>query len=239
MNYFLIPGNPPAVHFYEQWAKEIEESQPDSVAVVSPYPQVSPDMNSEEAMDYIYRTHEAQLKSFRTRVKGDISLIGHSLGGHFGLRLLQNNPLLIHKAFLVFPFLREPTREGKFVLGLANAIAATGGLTSLILKTRPAMVKVIPELAFVSDAELRNAAAIARHEKHTIARDRSEFSVDEDLKKKIVIFHTKNDWWCNQEFIGTLEGLQREVCSEPHSFVSVLAHRSGIFRKCEESFKES
>ena len=41
MNYFIIPGNPPALYFYQEWQKEIKAWQPQAHVFVSEYPLLS------------------------------------------------------------------------------------------------------------------------------------------------------------------------------------------------------
>jgi hypothetical protein len=79
MNYLLIPGNPPAVHFYEEWKNEIELSQKDFLTRVSSYGQLTKNNSISSKLDEMITHHHEQLENF-IEIKGENSTI------------LRNNP---------------------------------------------------------------------------------------------------------------------------------------------------
>lgn len=232
MNYFLIPGNPPAVHFYEKWSEEIRSLNSANQAIVSPYPEVKPEPDSQAAMEKMTRTHLFQLEAFHDIVKGPVVIIGHSLGSYFALELLRKKPELVQKVFLVFPFLRKPGMGGRAVLEVASVVSMSANLQKFILEYRRLLHPLVPELSFVTDEELKKAAVIARHEARTIALDCGPLILDPDQKSKIMIFHTKNDWWCGVKFISKVpEGIKTLECPEPHNFAGNRGYREKIFQR--------
>ena len=64
MNSLLIPGNPPAVSFYEDWAREIVQRQPSAQVRVSAYPLPPRGLKSRDAMARIADHHVQNLKRF-------------------------------------------------------------------------------------------------------------------------------------------------------------------------------
>jgi len=97
MKFFLIPGNPPATYFYEQWGNEIKALQGDANVCVSHYPDLKHGTNSLDSMAEVMEFHFKQLEKFCDQVQVPVVIIGHSLGGYFALKLLEEAPEQIQK----------------------------------------------------------------------------------------------------------------------------------------------
>lgn len=232
MNYFLIPGNPPAVHFYELWGQEIRTLAPKARIKVSPYLLPSEKTESDEAMRELLRGHRQQLESFYQETGAPSTVMGHSLGGYFALKLLESCPDRIERVVLIHPFLRRPSVEGRSLLRLATLLSSNQKLLKATLRAKGALRRAFPELEFVTNEELLKAARIARHEEATIALDRSPISIPEPLREKIIFLHTKKDWWCQPQVIAELSQQVRvELCEETHNFVTDKGQRLSLLKK--------
>ena len=54
MHFFIIPGNPPAIHFYKLWAEEIKKEFPESFITISSYPHLPV---SHDSFEYFRSKH--------------------------------------------------------------------------------------------------------------------------------------------------------------------------------------
>lgn len=236
MNYFLIPGNPPAAYFYELWNKEIVAIQAGAKAVVSHYPRLQTTSDSEEAMAKVLKAHREQLLSFHKKAAGPITIIGHSLGGHFALKLLHelhdeiDGP--IQKVILLHPFLRKPETNGQIILKAVAKFYERERLQRLIIKNRRYLEYLSDELPFVTDEEIEKSFHLAHHESCIIATDSSPLIISQELRAKVSVFYRPKDIWCSPEVIANLKGqVPLFECTEPHSFVTKERHRRSLFAK--------
>ena len=232
MNYLLLPGNPPAVHYYELWGREITARLPGARVSVSHYPDLRPTTDSPKAMREILDAHFEQLQRFYQESGTPVTLIGHSLGAHFVMGLLELAPSLIQKAVLIHPFLRMPSLRGRFIVETVGSLYTQDSFQKLILRSRKMLERFSAELSYVTDNEILRTFHIARHESVTIGRDRTPIVIRSDHQDKIQVFYTRGDSWCQPSSVADLE---RQVsvheCPEPHGFIMTEEHRRSLFNR--------
>ncbi|MFZ4712552.1 MAG: serine aminopeptidase domain-containing protein [Bacteriovoracaceae bacterium] len=232
MNYFLIPGNPPAVHFYELWQKEIMASDPKAEATVCSYPLLPKNSNSKKAIDDVLKYHEEQFNHFQQKVSSPVTIIGHSLGGNFALRLLNRNHKLIEKVILLHPFLRAPDIKGKIILKTVAALYPYENFQKNIIKKRKLLEYLSAELPHVSNDEIEKSFHLAYHEHKIIAPDKTPLMIDHEFRDKVSVFFKRQDIWCTD---AVIKDLKRQVslfeCTEPHGFVTEEKYRNSLFLK--------
>lgn len=233
MNYFIIPGNPPAVHFYEQWGKEIIAKVPAAKVRVSHYPKLVKNLNSEKAMNDVVAAHLEQLMEFYNETNSPISILGHSLGGNISLRILNEDMNeVVKKAILIQPFLRSPGMLGQLILKAAAAIADREAIQAGLIKHRKFLEYLSRDLPHVTDEEIENCFHLVKHESKLIASDRSPIHIHHEKRDKVSVFYNRKDMWCSG---GVIKDLREKVklfeCSEPHTFVTSGLHRRSLFDK--------
>lgn len=233
MNYLLLPGNPPAIHFYQLWQNEITTLQPNFKTKVSSYPLLLKTKNSNQAMETVYLAHLEQLQNFYHETSEPINLIGHSLGGYFAMRLLeQANPAWIHQVVLLHPFLRKPNSMGKFILNSVATLQRYEILQKTVVKNRKFLEFFSSELPHVTDEEIFKTFHLGLHESRTIARDQSPIHVRSDLRDKVQVFYHPHDTWCQPHVINQLaQQIKVHECHEPHGFVTEEKYRRSLFEK--------
>jgi predicted alpha/beta hydrolase family esterase len=232
MNYFLIPGNPPAVHFYKQWQDEIHPTIPGSKTFVSAYPKLDKTNNSVQFMNLVHETHLHQLKKFHEVTKAPINLLAHSLGAYFALRLLEDAPELINKAILIHPFLRAPGKRGQLILKTVALLQKVGPIPKFIIKNRNVLERFSQELTHITNDELEMTFHIAKHESKIIGDDLSDIKMQTHHREKIVVFFNKKDTWCtNQVVYGLKNQVKMVECHEPHDFIVNKEHRLSLLSK--------
>jgi esterase/lipase len=233
MNYFIIPGNPPAVHFYEQWGKEIIAKEPTAKVRVSHYPRLAKNPNSESAMKEVLTAHREQLIAFYNETNSPISIIGHSLGGNIGLKILHEDMNeVIKKVILLHPFLRSPEKNGHLILKAAAFFYGKETLQSALIKNRKFLEYLSKDLPHVTNEEIEKSFHLAKHESITIATDRSPINIHQEKRDKVSVFYSLKDTWCT---VGVIKELREQVklfeCSEPHDFITSQLHRQSLFAK--------
>lgn len=234
MNYLLVPGNPPAAHFYELWASEIKDQQPEASVKVSRYPSVTFQPDSQQAMDEILSVHLRQLTEAYQEQQKPVTVVGHSLGGYFALRLLEKAPEKIHQAILVHPFLRAPTLKGHAILKTVHALHGQTALQKIFIRSRKNIEKWVPDLAHLTKEEILSSFQLGRHEKATIGQDHSPLVFPPELRSKIKIFHTQKDTWCPFDLMkGVASQVTVQECTEPHDFITKAHHRQSLFSRIQ------
>ena len=233
MRYLLIPGNPPAAHFYKLWGQEISSIQPGAEVRVSPYPNLSHTIESpDEITNQILAAHTANLANFYEEQKAPITIIGHSLGGHYALKMLEESRHMVEDAILLHPFLRAPHWRGKALLKSVRTMHRSAQLKSLILKGRKYLELFSRELPFVTNEELHSTFLICRMEDDTISKDKRPVVIEPSLKDKLKVFYAENDIWCSQKVIADLKSqVDINQCSEPHGFITDKTHRESLFNR--------
>lgn len=229
MTYLLLPGNPPAVYFYETWKRDILRALPNARIEVSPYPLASAVRNASVAMDQIFATHHQRLRTLHDEAGEPVTVIGHSLGGHFALRLLQAHPTLVAQAILIHPFLRIPSPRGRLIL---NTVRAIGPFKRKLIHSRAFLERFFPDLVHITNDELGNGIQIVGHEHATIGRDRSPLVIAPELRAKVRAFYCPGDSWCPPAVVAALKSqVATRECAEPHDFVTKAHYRQSMLEK--------
>lgn len=230
MNYLLIPGNPPARHFYDLWAQEIELHHPGSHAQVGVYPDLPLTSDSRQAMNLITDSLTQQLKDFHHQVQAPVIILGHSLGAHFALKMLEQSGDLVQAVGLLHPFLRRPQWRGRMILDFVSALSVAPRIPQTLVKSRRGLDLISAELPFVSDAEILNSFQIARHEKVTIGRDQTPLRISAADRARVFAFYCDEDIWCGSQVIRELEEqIPTQKFSAPHGFITERRYRDQVF----------
>lgn len=234
MNYFLIPGNPPAVSFYKLWQDEIKAKHPFAQIRVAHYPKLQRTRNSHQAMNEILSSHLDQLNDFHREITAPITIIGHSLGGNFALKLLDVADDKIHQSILIHPFLRMPKKKGQLILKTVAALHEFQPLQKMLVTNRKILEYFSDELPHVSDEEMGNSFHIAKHESVIISPDQSPVKIDHAHRDKVLVFYHNKDTWCTPIVINQLRGqVALHECSEPHGFITNQKERQTLFDKIQ------
>jgi pimeloyl-ACP methyl ester carboxylesterase len=210
--------------------------QPGAKAKVSLYPVLSKMSDSSKAMDLVLAAHLEQLHEFSETVDSPITLIGHSLGGYFAMRLLEKVRHRIQKVILVHPTLREPHLRGRVILRTLSAFYSLENLQSMFLRRRKQLEILFADLSFVTDEEILKSFHLIRHEDVIVASDRSPVVVAPGDCGKVKVFYNLRDIWCHSKVVSQLKN-QVSVfeCNEPHDFITQERHRRSLFTKILES----
>lgn len=232
MDFFLIPGNPPAVYFYNLWKEEIRSKHPSANIFISAYPTIANTIDSTKFMHKVMLAHLENFNNFQKKSDNEITILGHSLGSYFALKILEQDPGLVKKTILLHPFIRKPTSKGKLILNTVKLINQKSYLKKTILNNRHKLNLFSKEIAHVLDEELHQAIHMGFHESKTIGLDSTPLHFPESLKPKIMAFCHPKDTWCSQLVITSLKDqIKTTICYEPHGFITQKSHRDTLWGK--------
>jgi pimeloyl-ACP methyl ester carboxylesterase len=230
VNYFFLPGNPPATHFYEVWGSEVRERSPQSRTAVAKYPLVEGYGDSQKYFEHLAQNVATQFLEFRERGPGPAALVGHSLGGYLALKILQAMPEEIDACYLFHPFLRQPEARGRVLLKLAHDLRRLSSLEKWLMRAKPLVSLFLPEARHLSSEEIHVFTQLAYHEHLSIAQDLTAPLIPHDLQKKLHVYSTNGDTWCPPESISLLGTELRHVNGPAsHNFVVKQAERDLVF----------
>ena len=230
MNYFILPGNPPATHFYKIWGAEIRERSPRTHTAVATYPLLHGCTDSHEYFRQLTGEVANQFLAFRERAQGPSALVGHSLGGYLALKILHAMPDKIDACYLLHPFLRQPEARGRLLLKLAHDLKRLSSLEKWLVRAKPVVSLFLPEARHLSSEEIHVFTQLAYHEHLSIAQDLAAPLLSQELQKKLHVYSTNGDTWCPPASIAHL-GPELRHFNGPasHNFIVKKAERDLVF----------
>lgn len=231
----MIPGNPPATSFYELWREEILQRFPDAQVKVSPYPLLQRSADSESAMNVVTECHISNLRKFHQETGQKANLLGHSLGGHFALKILERESDLVDKVVLLFPFLRKPESRGSLILNIFAALYPYEFLHLALMHSKEYLSRFFEDLAHVTDEELLKTLHLVKHERVIIAKNDEPVVIPQEHRAKVHVFYVKDDSWCTPKVLADLKTqVSMHERQEPHSFILKASDRRSVLSKILE-----
>ncbi len=229
MKLFIIPGNPPATHFYEVWKKELLQLNPNLEIYISAYPQLNFQQSSSDFLKEVEIYHENKFLQFIENSDSASILIGHSLGAFFSYEILKRNSEKIKRCLLLHPFLRSPRLKGRAILKTINLVRRFEATENIFNKIKPALEKINSDLKYVTQEEASISLKLAFHEQEIIGKNKSPITIPDELRDKTRLIYTPKDNWCNP---STLEELKKQLVSvdlkTSHDFVLYPNERQAI-----------
>ena len=230
MNLFLLPGNPPALHFYELWAHEIREKIPGARVEVARYPLRIERGDSTAFFERLVDDVSSQYLAYLAQTKGPASLVGHSLGGYVALKLLSRIPDRVETCHLLHPFLRRPALSGRAILKLGSTVASLPSAHKWFLRIKPMIGLFLNAAHKLTDEEIRVFAELVHHEHLSIGQDLSSPAISSELRRKVCVYSTPGDRWCPPETVASLgEGIRHVTGPGRHDFVVRRSDRDLLF----------
>jgi pimeloyl-ACP methyl ester carboxylesterase len=220
----IIPGNPPASYFYEAWKQELELITHHDV-LIEYYPSFNNITCSQEYLEKIEDFYAEHIKNHEK-----IILIGHSIGGHIALKLLEKYPEKIEHCVLLFPFLHSPGIRGKLMLSALHRI----NKRAFLKKTRFKILKLLSyfdqDIKKLKIHEIDSSLNFAFHEHKTIGRKKN-IDIDHNLNHKITVYYTNKDTWCSKNVVNNLHPeIRKKFTAINHNFVTSPEQRQKMNR---------
>lgn len=228
----VIPGNPPASYFYEAWKQELKHITHNDV-LIDYYPSFNHITCSQEYLEKIEDFYAEHIKNH-----DKIILIGHSIGGHFALKLLEKYPDKIEHCVLLFPFLHSPGLKGKLMLSALHQINKRAFLKARRFKMLKLLSYLDQDINKLNIHEIDSSLSFAFHEHKTMARKKN-IHINPDIFKKITLYYTDKDTWCSQKVVNNLHPkIHTQFTDINHNFVTSREQRQkmtqSIFTKSQK-----
>ncbi|MDF1683650.1 MAG: alpha/beta fold hydrolase [Legionellaceae bacterium] len=225
----IIPGNPPASYFYEAWKQELKHITHHDV-LIDYYPSFNHITCSQKYLEKIEDFYADQIQNHEK-----IILIGHSIGGHIALKLLEKYPEKIDRCVLLFPFLHSPGIKGKLMLSALHQINKRAFLKARRFKMLKLLSYLDQDINKLNIHEIDSSLSFAFHEHKTMVHKKN-ININPDLCKKITLYYTNKDTWCSKKVVRKLHPEMHKTFTEiNHNFVTSPEQRQKmnhcLFRK--------
>lgn len=224
-DYLLIPGNPAVESYYTSWIDEIKKRNKDmNIRYATSHVMFSRKLNYLEYENAMFAHYEKILAESPAE---KTTLIAHSAGSYFALRLLEKYPEKISKVIIIFPYIGYSTIkslnfvEVPYVIDRLFPLAETIAFCKNIIGTWDEHARNISkkELAANLRFGVRQCAYFNRY----------KFDTNKVLKYKdrIHFIYTEPDKWCPPVAVNLLKQVSdfKEV-QIPHDFISSIENRS-------------
>ncbi|KAH9128327.1 hypothetical protein LEN26_007696 [Aphanomyces euteiches] len=237
----MIPGNPGVPGFYEPFMRHMHQLSGQDVEIVglSHTGHSLPWINNDETFDLETQVVD-KLAYIQKRLERDSSLrlvlIGHSIGGHIALRLLNHYSAQIDKLVLIQPTLMHigDTPNGKRLTPIFNRYSLVSSVVGKPIGMLPTSLKKLlvpffvgpaafhkPALSLVEYAVLLNCLKMAWHEVQELKE------IDDGLVKahqeKMLFVFAEYDGWCPPEQVEILQSRYTQAkhvtVALPHAFM--------------------
>lgn len=235
MNLFIIPGNPPAIYFYELWKKEILSRHPKAKIQTSPYPCFELGNDSAAYLEKVCDFHAQAFLKFSESCQQPVTIIGHSVGGFVTHSILENHPTKIRKALLLFPYLMAPTLRGQNILKIMRGLQKFKYGQAALFAFKHGVEKIHSDLAKLSDSELAACVNLAYHEQVIPGKRNTPPVIRPELRAQMHFIYCKGDTWCPQ---STIEALKTQIeykeSAASHGFITHKKERETVLRELED-----
>lgn len=230
MHLFIIPGNPPALYFYELWAEEIQREHSECSVCISPYPQLPISDDSSKYLSDTAIIHGQQLLAFHKAVKKKVVVIGHSLGAWMALQLLKEHNEIIENCFFLYPFLLRPSLKGRAILRSVRHLYRVPFIKDFLLSCRGILERFSKDLRFVTDEELCTSLALAYHEHKIIGLYQGTLQIPEQVRDKLHMIYCDQDTWCPPHTVNEMKKwISCEKTETTHGFITSAQERAVVF----------
>ena len=231
MHLFIIPGNPPALYFYELWAEEIRREVTECSVYISPYPRLPTSVDSFSYLSDMAVIHGQELMALHKAVQEKIVVIGHSLGAWMALQLLKDHNTIIEDCFLLYPFLKRPSLKGRVILKSIQTLYRVPFIEDILLGCRGFLGRFIENLEYVTNEELRTSLALAYHEHMVIGQHIGTLEIPEQLREKLHMLYCDPDTWCPPHTVNEMKKwISSEKIATTHGFITSPQERAAVLK---------
>ncbi len=227
----LMPGNPAVESYYQSWIEEIEERNPEvSVTYATSYVFFDKKLNYIE-YDHALREHyEKILLALATYQK--VTIIAHSVGSYFALRLLEKHPEKIEKIIMLFPYIGPSTIRSLSFVSIPYLIDRFFPLVEIVSKCKNMFSIWDKDVRNISSKQLNACLRFGVRQCEYFNKYTLDLRYMLANKEKIDFLYRDNDPWCPRETIESLKPLSNHKKTElPHDFITRKEHRIKMIKE--------
>ncbi len=200
----LIPGNPAIKSYYEEWIKEIkEEYEFWDITYATSYVLFDKKLSSHE-YDQAMRSHYEKI-FLEVANSEKVTIIGHSVGSYFALRLLEKYPEKVEKVIILFPYIGYSNIKLLNFIKIPYLIDLVFPLVEIVSKWKGILLRNIKNVEEIAINDLN--ACLRFGVRQCMYFDKYKFNPGKHFfqKNKIDFIYCDNDKWCPKETIEILK----------------------------------
>lgn len=142
------------------------------------------------------------------------------------LKLLETHNDLIERCLLLYPFLKRPTLKGRAILQIAKYLRP-----DFLLSKRGLLERIIKDLKYVTDKELRSGLALTYHEQKVIGRNNAPLHIPKHFHQKLHLLYCEQDTWCPSSTVNELkQWISCEKAETSHGFITSPEERAKVLQ---------
>lgn len=218
----LIPGNPAVAEYYQSWIEELTSANPNlDITYATSYVLFSKKLN--------YIEYDKALREYYAKIMldlssksddGTITLIAHSAGSYFALRLLELYPEKIDKVFIIFPYIGYSQYNLLNYVYIPYIIDKFFPLVEFVSKYKNIIMAYEKHITHISSEQLKANLRFGVRQCVYFIKTKFPTEVLESAKNKITFIYTDNDRWCPPVAVELLKNVSKPLkVSLPHGFI--------------------
>ncbi len=222
----LIPGNPNVASYYESWIKEIEDQNKNiNITYASSYVLFDKKLNYLE-YDLAMRDHYEKIFIELSREE-KVTIIAHSVGSYFALRLLEKYPEKIEKVIIMFPYIGYSTIKSLRIIGILYLMDRILPIAEMLSKYK--------NFFLIWDKDTKNISTLGLNAclrfgvRQCVYFNKYKFDTKSIFlyKDKLDFIYADDDRWCPAETIELLKPISNhKKVGLPHGFILTKEDRT-------------
>lgn len=215
----LFPGNPAIQKQYTDWITEIKIEDPTlDIRYISSYILFDKHLDS---LTYDNRLLEQYEKIVLTAFEGEsLTLIAHSAGSYFALRMLAKYPEKIDTVIVLFPYLGPSTIKSLRFVSIPYYIDRIFPLAELVSYFVRMYMKLKKDPYTIGQKDLTACLRFGVRKCQLYNKALFDFSSIAPYKDKVHFLYTQHDSWCPNKTIEVLGKLSHaQEIDIPHDFI--------------------
>ncbi len=219
-NGMLIPANPAISSYYHKWIEEIETAGlPLNITYASSYVLFDKKLN--------YIQYDQALRDYYKKIflelskESKITLIAHSAGSYFALRLLEQFPEKVEKVIIMFPYIGYSKYSLLNFVYIPYVIDRFFPLVEFISKYKNILFRYEKQIQNISSEQLKANLRFGVRQCTYFIDKKFPVETIACLKDKINFIYTEGDKWCPPKAIELLKDVsgQCRKVELPHDFI--------------------
>jgi pimeloyl-ACP methyl ester carboxylesterase len=216
-NYLLLPGFPAVASYYKRWAEEIKSKN-----TITQVLYAESDVLFSKKLDF-KEYDQAMISHYENMflsLSGPITIIAHSTGGYFALKILERHPEKIEKVILICPYIGNSTVKFFKYASIPYFIDRLFPLSQTISLFISLFKRHFDNLNKLSTKELNVYFRFGFKQNTCFNKIPFDINKISKFKEKIFLYYIKNDKWCPSSTIELLKPISNsKQLSIAHDFI--------------------
>ena len=215
----VIPGNPAVASQYLSWIDEIKSQNEDlDISYATSYILFDRKLSYVKYHDAMCDHYEKILLKLGEEQK--ITILAHSAGSYFALRLLEKYPERIDEVILLFPYIGYSKIPLLYFVRIPYYIDRVFPLAEIVAFCKNLLMLLDKNVQYISRLELTANLRFGVRQCVYFIKNKFNAKKIEAYRDKIHFIYIENDKWCPQATIDLLRPVSiYEQTLIPHDFI--------------------